>query len=87
MTTLASNTITLQFPLDEIKPPVTALVMRRPKVRDQLAADSQKGSAAERECWLFASLCEVSLETIEELDMADYKKLAEKYEEMTAGKP
>lgn len=70
----------------ELKHPVTiagretkTLSMRRPKVKDQLAADKSSGSNAEKEIRLFANLCEVEPSVIEELDLADYRRVQEVY--------
>lgn len=56
---------------------IDELFLRRPKVRDMLAGDKAGGTDAEKEIRTFANLCEVSPETIEALDMADYKRLQE----------
>jgi len=56
-----------------------ALSMRRPKVRDLLAADKAGKGDAEREVHLFACLCEVEPALIEELDMDDYGRLQKAY--------
>ena len=53
--------------------------MRRPRVRDLLAAEKAAKGDAEREIRLFASLCEVEPAVIEELDLADYGRLQEAY--------
>ena len=82
-----ANTITIQLDhVDEsITPPLKALTMLRPKVRDELAAREFDKDPAKAECVLIASLCEVGLDTIENLDMADYLKLQKTYQEMQAG--
>lgn len=54
------------------------LNMRAPKVRDLLAVDKIKGDAA-KEIRLFANLCEVPPEVVEELDLRDYTALQEAY--------
>ncbi|MFA5712137.1 phage tail assembly protein [Mycolicibacterium sp.] len=53
--------------------------MRRPRVRDLLAAEKAAKGDAEREIRLFSSLCEVEPAVIEELDLADYGRLQEAY--------
>lgn len=58
---------------------VGVLKMRAPKVRDMLTADKTSGTDAEREVRLFSNLCEVEPAVIEDLHMADYKKLQEAY--------
>lgn len=69
--------IDLQYPLEN---GARALNMRRPKVRDMLAADKAKGNDAEKEIAMFANLCEVAPTDIEALDMADYKALQQAYQ-------
>ncbi len=60
---------------------VTTLQPRRPKVRDMLAVDKTAQSDAEKEINLFANLCEVLPAVIQELDMADYSKLQQAYQD------
>ena len=55
------------------------LSLRRPKVRDLLLAAKLGDTDEEREVRMFANLCEVPPETIEELDVADYRALQEEY--------
>ena len=71
--------ITLSHPIEWNGTKVTALSMRRPKVRDMIAADKLKGSDAEKEVLAFANLCEVEKEVIQELDMQDYTNLQNTY--------
>ncbi|WP_321392857.1 phage tail assembly protein [Emcibacter sp.] len=75
-----SDPITLDYEVEVNGEKITSLTMRRPKVRDDLAMDSHKGTAAEKEIFLFANLCDVSMDVICDLDQgADYTKLQEKY--------
>ena len=55
------------------------LEMRRPKVRDERDARRAGDDAAVQEIALFANLCEVPPSVIEELDMADYRRLQDVY--------
>lgn len=87
MAAKSTVTIALAFVDESITPPVKELVMRRPKVRDQINASKSGSDPATQECTLFSALCEVSLETIENLDMSDYAKLQKAYTDMTEGKP
>jgi len=68
--------IALTYPLEN---GTKALTMRRPRVRDMLAAEKAKGSDAEKEIAMFSNLCEVAPSDIEALDMADYLQLQEAY--------
>jgi hypothetical protein len=72
--------IELEFPVEFKSKEYTSLTMRRPKVRDQLAADKAGVTQAERETALFANLCDVPPGVIEDLDMKDYGQLQERYE-------
>ena len=53
--------------------------MRRAKVKDQLAVEKVGGSDAEKEIRLFSLLCNVPMELIEEIDIADYKQIQKEY--------
>lgn len=65
--------ITLEYPVKSGATEITALKMRRPRVKDQLIADKQNKHDADKEIHLFALLCEVDLTVIQELDMDDYE--------------
>lgn len=51
--------------------------IRRPKVRDRLAVERIKKTDAEKEIAMIANLAEVTVDVIEELDLADYGKVQE----------
>jgi len=74
-----SESIKLKYPIDVAGEQITSLNLRRPKVRDMMAADKASGSEAEKEVSLFANLCEVSPDAIMELDGKDYQQLQETY--------
>lgn len=78
------TTIELDYPIQVDGTEVRSLQMRRPKVRDQLTVMKQGKTEEEREIHLFANLCEISIETIEELDMKDYGKIQEAYKDFLA---
>lgn len=71
--------ISLNFPVSVGSEVISELTMRRPKVRDQIAANHQTKDAAEQEIALFANLCEVTPDTISEMDMKDYRELQRVY--------
>ena len=73
------ETIQLTHPIEADGGTVSALQLRRPVVRDMLAADKTAGSEAEKEVRMFASLCEVTPGVIEALDLTDYMALQETY--------
>ena len=73
------ETIKLTHPVEADGGTVSALQLRRPRVRDMLAADKAAGSEAEKEVRMFANLCEVAPGVIEALDLADYTTLQETY--------
>jgi len=73
------ETLTLAYPVEADGAPLAELTVRRPKVRDLLAAEKAGGGDAGREVRLFANLCQVSPATIEALDLADYNRLQEVY--------
>ena len=74
-------TIKLAHPIEVDGGPVSALQLRRPRVRDMLAADKAAGSEAEKEIRMFSNLCEVAPSVIESLDLADYTRLQETYKD------
>lgn len=67
--------VKLTYPVEVCGVKTDTLTMRRPKVRDELAVANGGGTNAERELKLFANLCEVDPSALEDLDMADYRKL------------
>lgn len=75
-----NDEIELDYPVTVKATEYNSLKMRRPKVKDALAAEKAGVTQAERETVLFANLCDVSPEVIEELDMKDYEKLQGRYE-------
>lgn len=74
-------TIKLAYPVLVDGDTVNALQLRRPVVRDMLAADKAAGSEAEKEIRMFSNLCEVAPSVIESLDLADYTRLQETYKD------
>ena len=76
MSNETNKTIELLFPVMIDGVEIKSLKIRRPKVKDQLAAQSG-GSEMEREINLFANLTEQTPETIKDLDLKDYQSLQE----------
>ena len=74
-----SKTVPLEYPFTHDGTEYTELTMRRPKVRDDKAARRAEKNAADQECRLFANLCEITPAVIEELDLADYKRLQDAF--------
>lgn len=74
-----NTTVTLQYPVTHQGTEYTSLSMRRPKVRDDKAARKLAKDPAEQEIRLFANLCEVAPDVIDELDLADYQALQEAF--------
>lgn len=64
--------------------PRTTLTMRPPLARDSRDAQQAGTTQADAEIQLFANLCEVAPQTIEELHMADYVRLQKAYERFLA---
>jgi hypothetical protein len=67
--------ITLTFPIKVSGVEVGHLIMRRPKVRDRVAASKAATHEADQTLHLVASLCEVPVDDLMELDDADWGKL------------
>lgn len=77
--------IELDFPVTVGGQEYKSLTMRRPKVRDQKAAEKGAASDADAETMLFANLCDVPPEVIDELDMLDYAKVQKEYKGFLSG--
>ncbi len=71
------QTIPLKYPTTLDGAEVTSITLRRPLVRDRLAAEKASGNEVEKEIYLLANLAEMAPDQIEQLDMADYVKLQE----------
>lgn len=71
------DTITLDYPIDFEGGKLTKVDLRRPKVADVIAARKGKKDEAEQEVGLIATISGLPPAAIEELDLADYKKLQE----------
>ena len=56
---------------------VNEISLRPPKVRDLIASSKRNNDEAEKEVNLIANLGEISLETVQELDLRDYIKIQE----------
>ena len=72
--------IALIYPIEVDGVKTDILRLRRPKVRDMLTVESTATSDAEKEINLFANLCEVSPESLMDLDMRDYAQLQKTYQ-------
>ncbi len=72
--------VELSYPVKMDGTELRVLQLRRPKVRDLIVAAKLGGSDEDKEVRVFANLCEVTPETIEELDISDYKKLQDAYQ-------
>lgn len=73
--------IQLKYPVELNGLTVDELSIRRPKVRDMLAADKSAGSEADKEIRMFANLCEVDPNVVEGLDLSDYSNLQKVYQD------
>ena len=71
--------IKLSHPVVSDGTELRVLSLRRPKVRDVLLAAKIGGTDEEKEIRVLANLCEVAPDVVEELDMADYKRLQDGY--------
>ena len=72
--------IKLNYPVESDGTNIADLNMRRSKVKDRLIVAKMKNSSdEEKEIRLFANLCEVAPNIIEELDESDYANLQKAY--------
>ncbi|TXF11932.1 phage tail assembly protein [Pelomicrobium methylotrophicum] len=75
--------ITLKHPVKLATGQMLAkITLRRPKVRDLKAAQRVSDKPEEQELALIAALAGLTPEDIEELDLADYKAIAESFRGM-----
>ena len=79
--------ITLNYPINVNNNKVYILKMRRPLVRDMLAAEKMAGSDAQKEIQMLANLCEVEPDLVQAMDMADYMRLQEMYQDFLLSRP
>lgn len=79
--------IDLDFPITVSGVEVRHLIMRRPKVRDEMAYSKASGAAEDKVLFLLASLCEVTQDDLMELDSADWSKLEEQYAAFKGARP
>ncbi len=78
--------IPLDYPITIDGVEVKSLKMRRPKVRDMIASTKGQSGNEAKEVKLFANLCEVTEKDINELDLADYKKLQDTFNDFLLSK-
>lgn len=83
----ATAKIELDFPIEISGVEVKHLVMRRPKVRDEVAFTKSKADDADKTLSLLASLCEVTPDELMELDSADFAKLEAQFQDFKGAKP
>lgn len=76
--------ITLRHPKTVEGETYTKLTMRRATAGDSRDAQRGGGSAADIEMRLFGNLCEVSPEVMEKLDLGDYQRLQEQFQDFLA---
>ncbi|EGQ8056477.1 phage tail assembly protein [Vibrio alginolyticus] len=67
--------VKLAYPVEVGGQKIEVLNIRRPKVRDQLIADKQNKSDADKEVHLMSLLAEVEPAVIQELDLDDYTEV------------
>ncbi|MBD5641766.1 MAG: phage tail assembly protein [Desulfovibrio sp.] len=71
--------ISLDFPVQLPDRILDRVVMRRPKLSDLLAAPIRDTSDLDGEMRLYARLCDLVPDELQELDMADYEKIQKQY--------
>lgn len=87
MDTRATAKIALDFPVSISGVEVKHLVMRRPKVRDEVAYTKSKGDEADKTLALIANLCEVTPDDLLELDSSDFAKLEKQFQDFKGARP
>jgi hypothetical protein len=79
--------IELDFPVEISGVEVKHFIMRRPKVRDEVAFTKSKGDDADKTLKLMANLCEVTPEDLMELDSSDFAKLEAQFQDFKGARP
>lgn len=74
-----SVTIALKYPVEFGGVTYKELTFRRPKNKDYILLDKQKGTERQRNNWLMVHLSEVAPEVIEDLDVWDLAIINEKF--------
>lgn len=82
-----TKTIKLKFPFSIAGQSVDSLEMRRPQTLDVLASLETSAHDITQDANLFANLCMVTPETIDELDAVDLAKLTEAFNKFSEFKP
>ena len=80
-----TQTVTLDFPIEVDGKQVKKMTMRRAKLRDRRLVSKQGGSAIDQEIRLFAILCDIPEDCLNEMDETDYLKLQEAYSDFLSG--
>lgn len=70
-----SVTVTLKYPVEISGSKTDSLTFRRPKNKDYMLLDNQKGSERKRNNWLMVHLSECDPNVIEELDVYDMARI------------
>ena len=80
-----TRVIPLRYGVEADGARIEQLAMRPPLARDSRDAQRGAGSAADMEIRLLANLCSVSPDAIEQLHMADYRRVQTAYEDFLEG--
>lgn len=79
--------IDLAFPITVAGVEVSHLIMRRPKVRDEMAFAKAPGSQEDKTLLFLANLCEVTPDGLMDMDACDFSKLEEQYVAFKGARP
>jgi hypothetical protein len=82
-----TTTIKLEYPITSGAQLIQEITLRRPKVKDSLAAQKASGREAEQEILLVANLAALTPAEVEELDAADYAHVQEVLARFFSPKP
>lgn len=84
MSNTKTTTVDLRHPKTVEGVTYSTLTMRRALAGDSADAQREGGTAAEIEMRLFANLCEVTPTVIRQLDLGDYQRLQEEFQDFLA---
>lgn len=71
--------VELDYPIKVSGVETSTVFMRRPTVRDEIAVEKSKDSQGMKAAKLIANLCELDLDTVLDMDAADFNRLEDAY--------
>ncbi len=83
---MSETKVTLEYPIKADGRIISEISLRRPKVKDQIVAEKAADNGPEREITILANLSGLTPNDIQELDVADYARVQEVFENFLPAK-